>query len=790
MLRNYFKTAIRNLTRNKGFAFLNIFGLAVGIACTACICLWVENEISYDSNNLKKDRLYIVKESQQFDSRVFTHSSTPGLLGPSLKADIPAIANTCRVTEGQTSLLFNAADKPVFALGKYAEPSIFSMFTLPFAEGNDVAALSQPNALVITQKMAKKIFGTESGVIGKTVKVDNKQQYVVTGVLRDLPLNSTLQFEWLMPYKAYFDQNTWLNTWNNNSGNTYVELKPRTDYKALNKTLYAYIQQHSEKSLSRTSLFPMTDWHLYNDFENGKPTGGGQIEYVRLFMVIACIILFIACINFMNLATAQSEKRAREVGVRKVLGAGKKLLVFQFISEAMIMSVIAAGTATIIMLLALPTFSNLMGVQLSLGFDNPVHVGALILIALLCGVVAGSYPSFYLSAFNPVTVIKSISIKDSGANTIRKGLVITQFAASIILISSTIIVYQQIQFVKERKLGFDKDQLVEMDVQGDMRKNFNAIKQQLLSSNYVTSVAMSDHRTLIEGNNTSGFTWAGKPANSKVLVSTRFVNPEFIKTMGMKIRDGRDLNYTDTLKMGNVLITQSLEKLMGKGSAVGKIIRHENDTTAFTVVGVVDDYVYGDVYGKPDPVMFLGSGESNANTIYIRIAPNTNAQDAVAGIQNIIKANNPAFPVDLRFMDDQFNRLFSNEVLVGNISKVFAGLAIIISCIGLFGLAAYTAERRFKEIGIRKVLGASVTGIVTLLSKNFMQLIAISCLIAFPVAWWLTNSWLTKYNYRIDVGWWVFVAAGSIAIIIALVTISFQSVKAALAKPVKSLRSE
>lgn len=593
-----------------------------------------------------------------------------------------------------------------------------------------------------------------------------------------------------MPYQKYFDQNKWLNKWGNNSGNTYVELRPSINPTDINKLLYNYIQQYSANSRTYSSLFSMKHWRLYDEFENGKPTGGGKIEYVRFFVAIASIILFIACINFMNLATAQSEKRAREVGVRKVLGADKTRLVLQFISEALIMSSIAAVIAVIILLFSLPLFNNLFQSKHSLGLSNPLHVGALLTVGLLCGLVAGSYPAFYLSSFNPIAVIKNTKLKDGSAAVIRKGLVITQFSISIILIISTIIVYRQIQHVKTRALGFNKNNLIELDVQGDMAKNFNAIKQDLLNTENVESVALSDYRTLFNGNNTSDFTWAGKTANSKVLVSMRFVTPGFIKTSGMKITDGRDLTYTDTSKKENVLITKSLEQLIGKGSAVGKVIRHENDTLQLTVVGVVNDFVYGNFYGTPDPVVFLGTSPAHASSMYIRTKPGSRPEETLNHIQKVLKANNPAYPFDYRFIDEQFDRFFSNETLVGEIARIFSVLAVIISCLGLFGLAAYTAERRFKEIGIRKLLGASASGIFMMLAKKFLQLIALSCLVAFPASWWLITNWLKQYTYRVNLEWWVFAAVGALTIVIALITICFQTVKAVFANPVKSLRSE
>ena len=790
MIRNYIKTMWRSLAKNRGYSFLNIGGLAIGIACASLIFLWVEDEVNFDSVNTKKDRLYIVRENQKYDTYVFTHSSTPGLMGPAMKAELPGVANTARASEGQTSLLFSKGDKSVFASGKYVDPAIFSMFTLPFVQGNAASAFSQLHSLVITEKTAIKFFGADKGVIGKSIRVDNKQDYIVAGVIKNFPANSSLQAEWFMPYKIYFDQSPWLREWSNQSTITYAELKVGIDPETVNKQLYNYIQKRVPTTLGHSFLFSMNDWHLYDDFKDGKKTGGGQIEYVHLFTIIAWIILFIACINFMNLATARSEKRAREVGVRKVLGAGKKLLIFQFIGEAIFMALISAIFAVIIIVLVLPAFNILVQKQLVPGFGNPYHIIGLLFIAITCGIIAGSYPSLYLSSFNPVSVLKGIKMKDSGASYIRKGLVVLQFTASIVLIISTIIVYQQIQHVKDRKLGFNKDNLVEMDLQGDMAKNYNPIKQEFLSTGYVSNVALADHGIIYNGNNTSGLTWASKPAGSQVLVSQRYVTPEFMETSGLKILEGRNLTMADTNTPLRMVITESMAKLMGKGSAIGKTVHGEGDTTSATVVGVVNDYVYGDMYGKPDPVMFWSVPPRHATIMYVRLKSQNDVEKSLASLQAVLKKYNPAYPFDYRFVDDQFNQMFKSEMLVSKLSRVFASLAIIISCLGLFGLAAYTAERRTKEIGIRKVLGASVPGLARLLSMEFLQLVVLSCLVAFPVAYWAMHNWLKTYQYRIDINWWVFALAGIAAVIIAIATISFQSIKAAMMNPVKSLRSE
>ncbi len=795
MFKNYFKTAFRNLWKNRTYSFLNIFGLAIGMACAGLIFLWVEDEVNYDSFNAKKDNLYFVKENQKYDTYTATFGSTPGVLGPAIKAEIPGIANTCRVTEGDNQLLFTIGDKSVFSAGKYAEASLFSMFTLPFVQGNANTAFAQLYSIVITQKAAKKFFGNDKNVVGKRLRIDNKQDYIVTGVLKDFSQNSSLQFEWIAPFDIWYQQNDFAHKWGNNCLSTYVELKPGVNKDLVNKQLYNFIQQREPTSIARPFLFSMNDWHLYDQFENGKKTGGGRIQYVRLFSIIAWIILLIACINFMNLSTARSEKRSREVGVRKVLGAGKKILVTQFLGEAIFMALIAAITAVVIVLLTLPAFNMLVQKQLTSGFQNPLHIPALLLITLICGLIAGSYPSLYLSSFNPVFILKGIKLKTGSAAWIRKGLVVVQFSISIILIISTIIIYQQIQHVKDRQLGFNKNNLIEMNMQGDMAKNYIAIQQDLLRTGVVENVASSDHTTIDGGNNTGGLTWDGKTSNAQILVSQRYVTPEFMNTTGLKVLEGRDFEPTDSIfsnKRINVIITQSFATLMGKGSAIGKLIRYNGDTsgTAANVIGVINDYVYGNMYGKPDPVLFVCSAPVNTTVMYVRIKQHANVETALAQIQDVMKEDNPAYPFNYVFVDDQFNKMFLSEMLISELSRVFAALAIIISCLGLFGLAAYTAERRTKEIGIRKVLGATAAGLAGLLSKDFLQLVCISCLVAFPIAWWEMHNWLQSYQYRIEISWWIFLIAGLLAVLIALLTVSFQAIKAAIANPVKSLRAE
>jgi predicted permease len=794
MFRNYFKTTFRSLWHNKGYSFLNIFGLAIGIACAGLIFLWVEDEKNFDQFNAKKDLLYFVRENQKYDTYTATFGSTPGVLAPAMQAEIPGVANTCRTSENDGSVLFTIGNKSMYASGKYAESSLFSMFSFPFVQGNAASAFKQLYSIVITEKTAKKFFGNEKDVLGKTVRIDNKQDYIVTGVLKDIPDNSSIQFEWVSPFQIWYDKSEWAHKWGNNCLSTFVELKPGANAASVNKLLYDFIQKREPTSIARPFLWSLHDWHLRDEFDNGVQTGGGRITYVHLFSIIAWIILFIACINFMNLATARSEKRAREVGVRKVLGAGKRNLIFQFIGEAILMAAISAVLAVIIMSIMLPAFNLLVQKNLLLGLNNPTHILALIIITLTSGLVAGSYPSLYLSSFNPVFVLKGLKLKTGSAALIRKGLVVLQFSVSIILIIATIIVYQQIQHVKDRNIGFNKNNLLQTDVVGDVARNYASIKQGLLNTGVIESVALSDYITLYGGNNTGGLTWEGKKTTAQILISQRYVSDGFFHTSGIHILEGRDVVATDSAMVNktiNIVITQSLEKLMGKGSALGKRLYYNGDTSASAqVVGVINDYVYGNMYGQSDPVMFFYAKPENTNKMYVRLKPGANVESALSQMENILKKENPAYPFNYQFVDDQFNQMFSNEELISKLSRVFAALAIAISCLGLFGLAAYTAERRRKEIGIRKVLGASVPGITTLLSTDFLQLVAVSCLIAFPLAWWMMHNWLQQYEYRIGISWWIFFAAGISAILIALITISFQSIKAAIANPVKSLRAE
>ena len=638
--------------------------------------------------------------------------------------------------------------------------------------------------LFISEKMAGQFFGNEKNVLGKTIRVDNKQDYVVTGVFKDPPENTTLKFEWLSPWGIFEADNNWLQYWGANGPQSYIQLAP-ADMEKIKHSIAGFIHSKEERVTTQVVVLPLTDWRLRNNFVDGKQSGG-RIEFVRLFGIIAWIILIIACINFMNLATARSATRAREVGVRKVLGAGKRSLVIQFIGEALFISFISLLLGILFMKLLLPLFNTLIGKQIDLGLDDPRHIIAALGITIFCGLVAGSYPSLYLSSFNPIYVFKGLKLK-AGSGIIRKGLVGFQFAISVILIICTILIYQQVNHIKHRNLGYSKEKLVELELTGQMKERFEQIRHELINTNNIEDAGLCNTAPLYTSNNSSNYNWEGKEEGSSILISIRNINPSYLATMQMSLVEGRNFRENIRSDSSNVLITETFARLLGKGSALGKIIR--NGETPFTVVGVVKDYIYGDMYGKPDPVIFY-SNPNETNFMYVRFKQEADIQKSLVQMSGIIHHANPGYPVEYNFINDQFNTIFKSETLIGSLAQIFSTLAIFISCLGLFGLSAFTAEQRKKEIGIRKVLGASVPGIISLLSKDFLRVVIVAILIAAPVAYYVMHRWLQDFAYRVSISAWVFLAAGMVAVLIALATISFQAVRSAMANPVKSLRSE
>ncbi|WP_347924181.1 ABC transporter permease [Pontimicrobium sp. SW4] len=783
MIFNYIKIAVRSLLKNKGYSFLNIFGLAIGITCASLIFLWVEDEVSYNNAFEKQDQVYIIPTNQSYEGEWRTFYSTPGPLAQAMKDEIPGIVRATRSSSEER--MFTVGDNVINRRGRYADADFLEIFSLKFIEGNAKDAFSNPEAIVLTRKTAEDLYGKNVKVLGRVLRVNNTDNYVITGVVENLQENVSFPFSWVAPFERYRDGAEWMTEYGSFFSDTFVELSPEADFDTVDAQVRQILQEKTEESDSYAFLHTIKDWHLRSKFEGGEKVGG-RITYVRLFSIIALIILLIACINFMNLSTARSEKRANEVGVRKAMGSGRSRLIIQFVSEALILSFIATLFSVFLLLILLPQFNLLIEKDLALGLSNPIHILVLLGITLVCGVFAGLYPAFYLSSFKPVEVLKGIKATHGSATFIRKGLVVGQFTISIVFIISTILVYQQIQHVKNRDLGYDKDQLISMNVNGTMIEKFSVIRQDLINTGAVKDATLSNSQLLQGGNNGSGLEWTGGTNTEDVLISFRYVSSDFLNTTGMELVEGRGFNKNVDADSTNVMITESFAKLMGEGSAIGKQVTR-GDT--YTVVGVVKDYLYGDMYGASDPVLFFNY-HNYARYFYIKANSDIAAGEMLSKVEAVLKKHNPAFPFEYTFVDERFNAKFKSEQLVGQLSQIFALLAIFISCLGLFGLAAYTAEQRSKEIGVRKVLGASVSTIVKLLSKDFLKLVFVSILIAVPIAWLTMSNWLQDYAYRIEINWLIFVIAGIMAVLIALVTVSFQAIKAALANPVDSLKTE
>lgn len=792
MIKNYLKIAWRNLWKNKGYSALNISGLAIGITCACLILLWVEDEVDYDSVFPKQDLVYYVPTNQTFEGEVYTYNVTPGPLAKDLKDEVPGIAKSA-ATFGEKMLLTNG-ETVINRFGRYVQPDFLEIFSLNFLEGKLKTALSRPDGIVLTQKTAIALFGTDKNVLNKVLQLNNEFSFTVTGIIQDLPSTITYKFDWLIPFQRFQlgeDDMSWAEEYGNNFADTFVELAPNSDFEATDNKVRGMIASktnNDEGDANEAFLHSIKDWRLRSDFEGGKKVGG-QIKLVRSLAFIALIILIIACINFMNLSTARSGKRANEVGVRKVLGSSKKRLVGQFMTEAIILAGISAFLSVILLLVLLPSFNVLVQKQIELKLFEPLHLLSLLGITMICGLLAGWYPALYLSSFRPALVLKGGDNSLGNATIIRKGLVIAQFAVSIVFIICSTIIYQQIQHVRARDVGYDKGNLLNVAVTGNMVDKFLPIKDEMIATGTVKDVALTNTNMLSSGNNGAGLTWQGGLDTEDVLVRFRFVSPNYFDAVGLNLLEGHGFNSDNAVDSTNVIITQSFVKMMGNGSVLGKTITRGN--TEYNVIGIVNDYLYGDMYGngKTGPVMFFNYSNF-ANTMYVNIKPKSSRTDALAAIKNVLKKYNPAFPFEYRFENDLFNSRFRNEELVGELAKIFALLAIIISCLGLFGLAAYTAEQRKKEIGVRKVLGSSVSSIVRLLSIDFMRLVLIALIIAIPLAWWFMSEWLESFAYKVTIDLWVFAIAGAVAISIALFTVSFQAIKAAVANPVKSLRTE
>ncbi|MBX2923723.1 MAG: ABC transporter permease [Chitinophagaceae bacterium] len=792
MLYNKILVLLRSIRRNKTFSLLNIIGLAAGIACAGFIFLWIENERSFNQQFIKKDNLFFLVQQDRNDPSGNFKNGAPTPMTPDLEKNMPGIKRIGRIT-WENKQLFVLGDKKIFKMGQYADSSIISMLDLPFVYGAP-PFLPSPESIIISESLSKAFFNNENPV-GKTIVTQSEApwskdgSFKITGVFKDLPENSSFRFNWISPFKVY-DDLLWpeWNKWNI-FHTTLVETEPSANVDHLGKMLRDYMPAKVENSPLQTFLLSIKDVNLYDKLVNGKPSEG-KIEYINLFSVIAILILLIGCINFMNLSTARSEKRALEVGVRKVSGAGRFSLVRQFMEESLLMALFSVIAAVVMICLGIPLFNKIIGKELHIDLLQPVHFIFLLSAGVICGVVSGLYPAFYLSSFKPAQVLKGLKISKGGTPVfMRKGLVVLQFTISVMLIIATITIYRQIGHVKSRNLGYNVKNMVEVLIPKSVNNHFPAIRDELLKTGLIENAAVTWSEPLYMHTSSDEYTWEGKSPNDKSQTFDVGVSAGYIATMKMKIKAGRDFYDTDADSMHSVIINETLAKKMGEQGKPGSYISRKSPQVKVEIIGIVEDFVFNNMYGSAGPVMIYCLPQAGDDMI-ISAKEGADIQKVITATDRLLTSFNKGYPFEYKFVDEKFNKLFLSEMLIGNLAIIFSVLAILISCLGLFGLAAYTAERRTKEIGIRKVLGASVGSLTQLLSVDFLKLVCISCVVAFPVAWWSLHNWLQHYQYRTTIAWWIFPLAAFMAILIAVITVAYQAVKAAVVNPVKALRTE
>jgi putative ABC transport system permease protein len=790
MLKNYIKIAWRNIKRHKGFSLLNAGGLTLGMASCILLLLYVNYHLNFDTQFKDLDKIYLVENNQAGDGKIYTFPSTSAPMADAIKTQVPGVGNVARFCTYSAAGLLTYKENAFKKKGAFIDQSFFSIFNLQFLEGDVKHALIQPNSIVITSEMAGILFGKEDP-INKVIKRNDKTALTVTGVIANNPPNSTMQFDYLLPWAIFENETSWVKTggWGNNFCQTYVKLNSTADLSRANQVVHGLIaHNNSSDSKSVSMLFPFAKMHLYSKFENGKSVGG-MIDQLHLFEILAICILLIASVNFMNLSTARSEERAKEVGIRKAIGSGRGMLVGQFISESIMLCIFSMLAAVVILLVCIPAFNTLLGIQLSVPFNQPYFWLGLITLALATGLLAGSYPAFYLSSFKPIKVLKGTFKASAGGLPIRKVLVIVQFVFAVFLISATICIYRQIKFVQDRGIGYDKGNLVQIKIEGNLGSKYEILINQLKTAGIITNGTTLSQSITQSGSSSWSISWPGKQQNQRVLFDTFFAGYDFVASAGVKLVAGREFSpsYPVDTTGATFMINETAAKVMNLKHPIGTVIQIGDRPV--TIVGVYKDFVWGSPYQKTAPMYtpFIGS---NGTTIAMRLNSHNSISQNVEAIEKQLKIINPSYPPAVTFVDADFEKKFQAEKLLGTLANLFGGLAIIISCLGLFGLAAYAAEQRTKEIGVRKVLGASISNLVSMLSKDFLKLVTIAIIIAVPLSIYSLDSWLQNFEYHVTLSWWILALAGFVTIAIALLTVSFQAIKAALANPVKSLRSE
>ncbi|HTJ51311.1 MAG TPA: ABC transporter permease [Cyclobacteriaceae bacterium] len=795
MIKNYFKIAIRNLVKNKGYSFINIMGLATGMAVAILIGLWIWDELSYNKYHKNYDRLAQVWQHNIYNGNVGSQVSNPYLMAEEIRNNFGSDFKYVLQSSWTSTHILTHGEKKFNKEGNYFEPAVTEMLSLNMIHGTR-DGLKDPHSILLSESTAKAYFG-DADPMNQPMRIDNKQDVKVTGVYEDLPYNSTFrEMAYILPWDLYLITNDWIkkmdDPWGSNFTQTFAQIADNADMdlvsaKIKNVKFNKLKDEGDKKYKPVVFLHPMSKWHLYSEFKNGVNIGG-RIEFVWLFGIIGIFVLLLACINFMNLSTARSERRAKEVGIRKSIGSLRSQLIAQFFSESLVVALLAFLFSLLLVQLILPAFNDVADKKLTMLWTSPLFWVVGISFSILTGIIAGSYPALYLSSFQPVKVLKGTFRVGRFASVPRKVLVVLQFTVSVTLIIGTIIVFRQIQFAKNRPIGYDRNALINIYMSTpDIHNHFEAIRNELKNSGAVVEMTESGSPTTSVWNTNGGFEWKGKDPDLAVDFPNNGITHEYGKTVGWQFKEGRDFSRDYATDSSAFVINEAAAKFLGFKNTIDETLIWNGKP--YTIIGVIKDMVVESPY-EPVRASLFHISKDEGNVTIIKLSPTMSAKDAISKVESIFKKYNPESPFEYHFVDEDYARKFGNEERIGKLATFFAALAVFISCLGIFGLASFTAEQRTKEIGIRKVLGASVTNLWQMLSKDFVVLVIVSCLISIPISYYFLSQWLLKYDYRTDIAWWIFAAAAFGALFITLATVSYQSIKAAIANPVKSLRTE
>jgi len=795
MLTNYFKVAWRNLIKNKVYSTINILGLAAGLTIALLISLWINDELSYDKGFSNYSRIVRALENSDHAGNISTFRSIPIPLANEFRSKYGSdFKRVALASWNMTNILANG-DKKIGRNGMFAQPDLPAIFSLKMLNGN-WHCIDDPSSIVLSQSTATALFGPATNPVNKTIKFNNKTALRVSGVFEDFPYSSEFRdVHFLTAWSFYEADRNWVKqsatNWDNNSFQLYAQLQDNSNITAVSAKVKGALEGHDRKDKPQVLLHPMAKWHLYGEFKDGKNTGG-SIQFIWMFGLIGLFVLLLACINFMNLSTARSERRAREVGIRKAIGSARSQLITQFLCESIMIAFVALGLAILLTGLALPWFNELADKKIVLPWTNPLFWGCTLCFTAFTGLISGSYPALYLSSFSSIKVLKGTFKLGRFASIPRKALVVLQFTVSVSLIIGTIVVYSQIQYAKDRPIGYSRGGLITIDMNTpDLYGHYAAMRDDLLRTGAVAGMAESSSPTTDVWSNQSSFDWRGKPPGMLPTFGVIRITHDFGRTIGWQFAQGRDYSRDFPSDSTGIIVNEAAVKYMGLASPIGETIRYFDDPPGknLRVIGVVKDLIMESPFEPVKPTVFLLNYD-DANVILVKLDPKQSPHETLPKVEAVFRKYNPGSPFQYKFEDSEYAAKFGAEERISSLATFFAAFAIFISCLGLFGLAAFTAEQRTKEIGVRKVLGASTLNLWGLLSKDFIALVTISFVIAIPLACYAMNKWLENYTYRTKISAWIIVATAAGALLITLATVSFQTIRAALSNPVKSLRSE